>query len=184
MSNTNHFREGPERYTQGSVGESEKGQVPAPTNRGISFSSCGTQQSREISPIISLYYHEQTDAPGSPRKMIWALKMWHMETWNFLFKKFNVQISVWANPARWLNPFELHALNSSAVYASAGHILQPSFVHGRRCSGKCYSPREQHTFCRFFILKHRLWLLELVSRRSGNISNFFLSDDAWNTVCW
>lgn len=59
-----------------------------------------------------------------------------------IFKKFNAQIFIWANPARWLNKFELHALNSSAVSASAGHILQSSFVHGRRCSGKCYPPRE------------------------------------------
>lgn len=99
MSNTNHFREVPERCTQGSVGESEKGQVPAATNTGISFSSCW--HPAEQGSFTYLYFHEQTDTPSSPRKMIWTPKVGHRETWNFLFKKFNAQVSIWANPARW-----------------------------------------------------------------------------------
>lgn len=88
---------------------------------------------------------------ASPRKMIWAPKMGHRESWNFLFKKFNAQISIWANPARWLNPFGLCALNGRCcVCFSWTYPAVFLCVCGRRCSGKCYPPREQHTFCTDF----------------------------------
>lgn len=68
----------------------KRGRCLLPQTQEFPSPSVGTQQNREISPIVSLYYHKISDAPGSPRKMIWAPKIGHRETWNFLFKKFNI----------------------------------------------------------------------------------------------